>query len=1136
MKKSILLFFALVSGTMLVMSQVIPQHGNAAFQVLRSDENEISVSYTSGQYSLNRVQTPRGEEFVVTADEALPLMVSGAPDLPFITSSVIIPDQGGFNVVVNYGEFELIENVKIAPSKGSLLRTVDPATVPYIYGDSYATDEFFPGNSLPSCSEPFILRDFRGITVKAYPYQYNPVTEQLRVYKSISLSIVKDDHVLAVNELMRTKSLTETDPDFAKVYGDFFLNYTNNPVRYNALAEGTPGRIVIMAKNTYIPDLQDYITWKTQKGHEVVLVSSDTIGTTAAVIKTWLQNYFNTVGFTYLLIVGDAQHIPPMVVNSEDSDNAFSYILGNDSYADYFVGRFSGESSADMLTQVQRTVEYERDLNESATWLGNAFGSASNEGAGQGHNGESDLQHLNLIKTDLINYGYNVTHVNQDGGSNALISTAFNSGQGLANYIGHGDVTLWVNTNFTNTQVNQLTNENKLPFIFSVACVNGEFRGQTCFAEAWLRATKNGNPTGALAFLGSTINQSWQEPMTGQDEMNDVLIDSYVNNVKRTFAGISYCGLYKMIEGGGSGVSMANTWTVFGDPAVNVRTKTPQAMAVTHDNVFMIGSSEFSLSCDADDALAALSTEVDGETILLGYAYVTEGGATISIEPFTAPGTMKLTVTGFNKITYQADITIIVPDGPYVVLDQVLIDDSDANNNGQIDYDETIYLGVELTNVGVEVAENVVLTTSTESPLVTVTDDTQTMGDITVSETITEGWAFTAVFADGIADQTLIPFALTMADANQNTWNASYNLRVNAPSLNIEFIGVNDAGTGNGNGLLDPGETAQLRFRLSNGGHADAIEGSLAYTVAGPAQTSGSPTAVDAMIVGANGEYTVGVTVDDEVTSGEMVGCNLQYVAGAYTKSLVVSVPVGLQIEDWESGDLSSFAWENDEALPWFITQSSPYEGDNCLQSGDVPSSGGESTLIILVDVVAADDVIFYKKVSCEPVSWGQYYDYLAFYIDDVLKTQWAGTVAWAQHSYPVTVGQHELKWSYVKDNYLDQGTDCAWLDFITLPPHATSVAISHQTRDIENLTVSVFPNPASDFLNLNCELPENGSLTIEIFGITGNLVRKLIEGRETGKGITSVSVPVDELPEGYYFATIRFNNEVRTVKFAIIK
>ena len=64
-----------------------------------------------------------------------------------------------------------------------------------------------------------------------------------------------------------------------------------------------------------------------------------------------------------------------------------------------------------------------------------------------------------------------------------------------------------------------------------VISVNGNFKNTTCFAESWLRATNNGVPTGAIAFLGSTINQSWNPPMCAQDEMNDILSEAYSDNI-----------------------------------------------------------------------------------------------------------------------------------------------------------------------------------------------------------------------------------------------------------------------------------------------------------------------------------------------------------------------------------------------------------------------------------------------------------------------------------------------------------------------------------------------------------------------------------------------------------------------------
>ena len=64
----------------------------------------------------------------------------------------------------------------------------------------------------------------------------------------------------------------------------------------------------------------------------------------------------------------------------------------------------------------------------------------------------------------------------------------------------------------------------------TVGCNVGEFNSTNeCYTEAWLRATNNGEPTGAISHFGSTISQSWEPPMHGQYAMNLILTESYEN-------------------------------------------------------------------------------------------------------------------------------------------------------------------------------------------------------------------------------------------------------------------------------------------------------------------------------------------------------------------------------------------------------------------------------------------------------------------------------------------------------------------------------------------------------------------------------------------------------------------------------
>ena len=160
-----------------------------------------------------------------------------------------------------------------------------------------------------------------------------------------------------------------------------------------------------------------------------------------------------------------------------------------------------------------------------------------------------------------------VDEIYDPGATAAQVAAAVNAGRGFVNYCGHGSETSWSTTGFSVSDVNALTNDNMLPFIVSVACVNGAFAGRTCFGESWLRALNGSEPTGAIGIYASSVNQYWDPPMTAQDECTDLL----VAEACRSFGALCYSGSCKMIDvHGTAGEDMFDTWHIFGDPSVEI--------------------------------------------------------------------------------------------------------------------------------------------------------------------------------------------------------------------------------------------------------------------------------------------------------------------------------------------------------------------------------------------------------------------------------------------------------------------------------------------------------------------------------------------------------------------------------------
>jgi hypothetical protein len=655
----------------------------AKIELLSSDINTSVINVSVDGFYLNTVETPNGEAYVISLGEGTPILQGGSPDLPKLTTSLIIPDMAEMAFEVLSSSFKEFKDYEIAPSKGNFTRDIDPATVPYTYGKPYQKDEFFPGE-VSALRDPYIIRDYRAQTVIIYPFQYNPVSKTLRVYNELKIKLYKTGKK-GYNPLIKTKEPEKIDYEFSKIYSGHFLNFDNT--KYTPVEE--QGNMLIISYGSFMADMQPFVDWKNTIGIPAEMVDVATIGNSSA-IKSYIANYYSTNGLTYVLLVGDAAQVPTSYA-SGDSDNNYSYIVGSDHYPDLFVGRFSAENTSHVQTQVQRTIDYEQNPTTGYDWYTKCIGIASSQGPGDDN--EYDYEHVRNMQTDLLNYTYTYNYELFDGsqgGNDAtgnptptMVGNDINSGASVILYTGHGSTTSWGSSGFSSTNVNSLTNNGRLPFIWSVACVNGNFVGSTCFGEAWQRATNGGEPSGAIASLMSTINQSWDPPMEGQDEMVDILIESYSGNIKRSFGGISMNGCMKMNDTYGSaGYTITDTWTCFGDPSVVVRTAVPQIMTVTHSPVILLGSSQFTVNCNVEGALVCLTINNQ----IIGTEYVSGGSATVSFDAITSIETVTIAVTAYNYIPYLTDVDVVPVSGPYISYVSHILNDATGNNNGLADY------------------------------------------------------------------------------------------------------------------------------------------------------------------------------------------------------------------------------------------------------------------------------------------------------------------------------------------------------------------------------------------------------------------------------------------------------------------
>ena len=1093
---------------------------------------------------------------------------AGYPALPDVRRAVIIPNDRTVALTLLEVESVDLPGMPVIPSKGNLLRSVDPATVPYEFGDIYTNGEIWP-MSAADLDAPHILRDYRGVMVDANVFQYLPQTQTLRVHTRMLLE-VSPAGVGDINVLNRASAPEKMDSQFAKLYEGHFLNFGAGD-RYTPVVED--GSLLIVAYDAFVANMQPLVDWKMQKGIDTKLVSTSETGTTATQIMAYIQNEYNTSNLGYVLLVGDGPQIP---IPSGGSDPMYSLLAGSDSYPDAFIGRFSAENATQVDTQVERTIHYERDVAGGENWMQYGMGVASNEGPGD--DGEYDNEHEDVIRGKLLGYGYSgVDQIYQPSGTAAQVSSALNAGRGIVNYTGHGSTTSWSTTGFSNTHVNALVNDDMLPFICSVACNNGTFTSTTCYAEAWLRATNGGTPTGAVATYMSYISQSWNPPMCGQDEIVDLL----VNDQMRTIGGLYFNGSCQMIdEYGSSGVNEFENWTIFGDPSLAVRTMQPSAMVLNHSGALFIGMGTYDVSIPGlEGALCALYA--DG--VLYGSALTNAAGvATITMaEPPASPMGLTLTVSAYNKITAVEAVEVLPPSGPYLVFNDCTVSDDDGDNDGMLDEGEDVGIWVSVENVGVDLTTGVYGLLSSDDEFVTIVEGGRSFVDVYPGGTGSCIEPFLVSVAGDIPDGHLVSFDLEM-QSDQGNWDMSFSLSAQAPVLACGALTVVDLPYGNGSGTADAGETITLRMMVGNTGSSDC----------GAALGTLSCSDINVIIHDAAGACAA-IPVDGEAL---MASFEVEILAGCPEPSSIVfellvegesgysalvdfELPVGGWFDDFEIDRGWTVGAPGDDAATGIWTRVDPigteYNGYQIQPEDDHTPAPGTMCFVTgqgsVGGAVGENDVDGGTTTLLSPVfnladATSATLSYWRWYTED--KGTNAGDDYW-----DVDVTADGVNWvSLEHTNVSDESwvpmsfelgefvalSSTVQLRFIASDEGANSlmeaavddVLLNAQwsiQTDVDESAIPArlalganFPNPFNPKTTLRFDLPEKGQVDLAVYDVRGRRIATIASGMMDAGSYELIWNGVDEsgkpVASGVYFSRIAFGKDVLTNKMIMLK
>lgn len=1152
MRKTLIIFMALIlsiggyAQQWNAVNSAIPSAPKT--KLVASSDEQIVVNFQLGGFYTNAVKTPNGKQFIIGVPEMSSMLEKGTPDLPWIAIPAIIGDMAEMNVKVIDAQYTDFSDIEIAPSKGNFSRQIDPATVPYTYGEMYQKNEFYPATQA-TLEAPYILRDFRGQNIMVMPFAYNAMSKTLRVYHNLTIEMNKVSDNGENPKVSKRSDVIKMDVEQKSSYKRRFINFEENAAKYTFIEDA--GDMLIICADQFMEGMNAFVEWKNISGRPTTMVGTSTTGSSAAQVKAYVQNaYAENPNLQFLLLVGDYAHITPQSMNGGCSDIFFGQLEGNDYYPEVLVGRFSVESDADVATMVNRTIHYERDIQTTDTWLNKGIGIAANEGAGSGHmGGEADYVHMNYIRDTLLHYTYETVSQQYSGvgsGTSATaISTDFNNGVSIGNYTNHGSVTSWAVGNFSVSHVNALTNDNQLPYIWSVACDNGRFNNSTpCFGESWLRATNNttGAPTGAMGGMFSWISQPWQPPMTGQDEMVAILTEWIDDSYCHTFGGASLNGNMKILDAHPSdNGSTHNTWILFGDPSFMVRTDIPAVMNVTHVPAILVGMSSLNINVDANFALATLSidNEVIASTTVIG------GQATLNFAPISTVGTAKLIVMGYNKVTYQSDIDLIPAEGAYLTM----VDYTPTT----LPYAESTNISIAIKNVGSDPTNtNSTITLTTAESIVTIENGEATYGNINAGDSIFIENAFRVAIPAEVANNQPINFTVNIACGN-DTWSTPFI--VNAVKPVMTFANASWPGS------YTPGETVTVYARFENKGGYKAVNAICEATCESEYVTIEEATYnIGTIEAGGFATAIYNITIDENCPSTTVLPVNFALncdndITAEGTLSMKNACNVVFTLDDsygdgWNGNFLTvSF---NDGTPSRNITIENGFQHIETIEitSGThvtVNFTTGSYTSECSFSIKYEDGETIYQSsgtptngVACEfdcacggtTVVLNPVQNLEATIDGETVILTWEAPRN--ATSYTIFKNGLELatvtELTYTDDQFTEGNINyCVYANYEEGQSGPACVMVSITSVDDNANHIKVYPNPASTVLNINVAGNSN-NLEYVIYNQQGQVMTQKALGSFEG----TEQINLDNFAKGIYFLHIKSDAQVKTQKVVV--
>ena len=698
---SIIVTFGIVGGLFAASGPV----SEAAHLNLKSfDANHSTLEASTPDFSIGKISFAQGEyDFLSTSMEGQMRLI-GAPDLPTTSTLLAVPDTGELQTEISYTSVRVETNVNLAPFQPVQLEAQNSPEGFAIDQDIYSQNAWFPQSPV-ILHERIQMRDLTLVTVEVSPFQYNPVTKELRIYEGLEVDVNHSEPLLA------------PERPISRFFEPLYENLVPNSVLVLEPNYQIPSILFIHTENTTVTTvLQALLDWRHEKGFEVHSASTLQTGTSNSSIKNYIQNaYDNWINPPeFVVLVGDAGgtfNIPTWIENfsnyNGEGDLPYVHLAGTDYVADAFIGRLPFGSTSEFTNIITKILNYEKNPNLLDTdWYTRALLVGD-----QASSGLSTIMTNRNINEYMEAHGYQDNFEVYGGSFVSQIASSINAGVSFFNYRGWLGMSGWGNSNTSG-----LTNGSNLPFVTILTCGTGSFTGDSR-SEQFLKVGTSSVPKGGIGAVGTATSGTH----TLYNNCVSVGIYHGIFSDQLYYAGAAVergrLNLNQTYPSTTSDyVKIFSHWNnLMGDPSTELWTGVPQTLGmeapaeVPADAQFM----DITVLDAASNAIENAWVTLTGIGVFVS-GYSDADGSLVLDLPAVLPAHMTLTATKHNFKPQQLDIN--VGDENFAVLiDAATLSETVGNADGLLNPGETAQFGLTFSNHSDASISNVFVTIAGEN-------------------------------------------------------------------------------------------------------------------------------------------------------------------------------------------------------------------------------------------------------------------------------------------------------------------------------------------------------------------------------------------------------------------------------------